>query len=55
MLGSNDLTLTPLEIEPAEVVAYNTTVDTSKVEELIRRNHILFPLFLDNRPLKISN
>lgn len=54
MRGSNDLTLTPLEIKPTVVLAYDATGDASKVEELVYRNRIPFPLFLEKKPLKIS-
>lgn len=54
MQGSNDITVTPSENEPAVVVAYNATGDASKVEELVYRNRIPFPLFLEKKSLKIS-
>lgn len=54
MQGANDLTVTPSENEPAVVLAYDATGDASKVEELIYRNRIPFPLFLEKKPLKIS-
>ena len=54
MQGTNDLTVTPSENEPAVVLAYDATGDASKVEELVYRNRIPFPLFLEKKSLKIS-
>lgn len=48
------ITVTPKEPQPTLVLAYEQYGDTSRVDEIIRRNNIHFPLFMQKVPIRIT-
>lgn len=54
MSSSNTITVTPPEVEPAVVLAYDTTEDADDVEDLIKRNRIIHPLFMPKKQMRVS-
>lgn len=49
---SNTVTVTPPEPEPTIVLAYDS--GASDVDDVIRRNRIHFPLFMEQRPMTLT-
>ncbi len=43
MASTSSITVTPPEVEPAVVLAYDTTENANDVEKLISRNRIIHP------------
>ena len=54
MASSNSISVTPPEVEPAVVLAYDKTENADNVDELVRRNRIIHPLFLPMKSIRIS-
>lgn len=54
MSSSNTITVTPPEVEPAVVLAYDTTEDADDVKDLIKRNRIIHPLFTPKKQMRVS-
>lgn len=54
MASSNSVSVTPPEVEPAVVLAYDTTEDANDIEDVVRRNRIIHPLFLPQRAIRIA-
>lgn len=52
--SSNSITVIPPEVEPAVVLAYDRTENADNVDELVRRNRIIHPLFLPMKSIRIS-
>lgn len=54
MDSSGTVTVMPHEPEPTLVLAYEEQGDSSTTDDIIRRNRIRFPLFMEQKPMVLS-
>ena len=48
------ITITPIAVQPAQVLAYRQWGDATRSQELVARNRVVHPGFVPQRPLQVA-